>query len=104
MGASSMGEAGKVIDSLLPPGVDAAPGAMRPLPVPKPPEDKKAAAPLKVGDKPKKKVRLGPGGEEQELKELSREEKSARRFRRNLILWSVCVAILGGVMWFMMWR
>ena len=36
-----------------------------------------------------------------EVKKLSAEEKAGRRFRRNLIMWTVCVLILFAVFYFM---
>ena len=44
---------------------------------------------------------LGDGGAEIELRRLTPEEKARRRFRRNLILFGVCLAILMVVVYVM---
>lgn len=43
---------------------------------------------------------IGSGDEEVEIRRLPPEEKARRRFRRGLILWTVCVLILLFVMWY----
>jgi len=43
------------------------------------------------------------GDEEIEVRRLTPQEKAARRFRRNLILGCICIAILAAVMAFFLW-
>lgn len=108
-----------MIDSLLPPGAaseetgPAVPGEQ--VPIPAAPESRPITANLPAGmaavptadggfitirETPRT---IGEGDDEVELKRLSVEEKSARRFRRNLILWGICLVILFGVLVAMMW-
>jgi hypothetical protein len=109
----------RVIDSLLPPGATSeeagpvVPGEQ--VPIPAAPESRPIAAHLPPGmaavptaDGGFVTIRetartIGEGDDEVEIKRLSAEEKSARRFRRNLILWGICLAILFGVLVAMMW-
>lgn len=109
----------RVIDSLLPPGAptgDATPAMPgEQVPIPAAPENRPIAAHLPPGmaavptpDGGFVTIRetaktIGEGDNEIELRRLSSEEKSARRFRRNLILCGICLAILFGVLVAMMW-
>jgi DNA-directed RNA polymerase subunit RPC12/RpoP len=97
------------VEALLPPGaaaVDLAAAARpRPFtPVLLPQEAVALPTPdggqVTIKDTPKT---ILSGDDEIELARLSREEKSRRRFRRNLILWGICLAILFGVVAAMMW-
>jgi hypothetical protein len=104
----------RIVDSLLPPGAPseatsaAAPGREVPLP-------KMQSGPLRPvlapGQPPPAQgldrlQTVGREGksdavEEQEIKKLSNEEKARRRFRRNMVIWTVCVLILFAVFYFM---
>jgi len=43
---------------------------------------------------------VGSGEEAIEVRRLSPEEKARRRFRRNMILWSLCILVLLVVFYF----
>jgi hypothetical protein len=107
-----------MIDSLLPPGaatdeaVPANPGEQ--IPIPAAPRRAPLTAKLPPGmaavptpdggfvtikESPRT---ISDGDEEIEVRRLTPAEKSARRFRRNLVLWGICLAILFGVLVVMM--
>jgi hypothetical protein len=107
----------RVIEALLPPGAptgDAAPGERVPIPAAPKPGPLAANLPPGTAAVPtpdggfvtiKETPRtIGAGDDEIEVRRLSSTEKSARRFRRNLILWGICLAILFVVLVAMMWR
>lgn len=96
-------------DGLLPPGVDDAPGEQVALPA-----GASMAASIAHRDErtmiteegevvslhdPVKTV--GDGDEQVELHQLTPEERAARRFRKNLIVWTVGILILVATMYFM---
>jgi hypothetical protein len=108
-----------LVDALLPPGA-AADGAAAGLPgeqvsIPAAPRP----APLALANQPAGTIALlAEGGviaikdtpktivhgdEEIEVRRLTPHEKAARRFRRNIILGSICLAILVAVVAFLLW-
>ncbi|MDX1944735.1 MAG: hypothetical protein SFU86_04945, partial [Pirellulaceae bacterium] len=117
IGIAPAGPVPSVVDTLLPPGAApvstaaAAPGAQ--VAIPAAPQKAPVLAPgavamptpdggvVAVRDKPKT---LGRGDSEIELRRLSPEEKARRRFRRNLILGTVCVVILLTVAFVLGWQ
>ncbi len=46
---------------------------------------------------------VGEGEQAVELRQLSREEKAKKRFRYNLIMWSICAFILSAVFLVLVW-
>jgi hypothetical protein len=104
------------IEELLPPGADgeagAAPGEQ--VDVPDAPRRRPAIAAslpkgtvavptpdggfVTVSESP---AVIGEGDEEIEVRRLTPEERARRRFRRNVILWSVSILILLAVTWWL---
>lgn len=72
------------------------PGPLRPVLVGGQPAPAQGLAALETTNRDTK-----PAAEEQEIKKLSNEEKSRRRFRRNIVIWTLCVLILFAVFYFM---
>jgi hypothetical protein len=101
----------KLVDSLLPPGAPseaAAPGMEKPLPKLQPGPLRPILAPGQQDKKSGLDSLQSKGGEdklspeeEMETKRLSAEDRSRRRFRRNAIIWSLCLLILFAVFYFM---
>jgi predicted nucleic acid-binding Zn ribbon protein len=73
---------------------------LRPAPVPGGTDLKLGLGGLQAGKPGKSEEKLTPE-EEQEAKRLSALQRSRRRFRRNAVIWSLCVIILFVVMYFM---
>lgn len=73
------------------------PGPLRPVLVAGQPAPAQGLAALQTAGRDAKPA----AAEEQEVKKLSNEEKSRRRFRRNMVIWTVCVLILFAVFYFM---
>jgi len=96
--------------ALLPPGAAAvAPSAMAgdaQIPVPSAPVRvptalaSQPADALLIAVKDAPKV-IGSGDDEVEVRRLSPEEKARRRFRKSLILWTVCLLVLIAVFYFL---
>jgi len=108
------------IDTLLPPGAgEALPSEMSPAAEVAIPDAPRKMAPLPTNlpegavlvPTPeggyatirKKAKTVGHGEDEVELKELSPEEKAKKRFRYNLVMWSVCFMILFVVFLVLAW-
>lgn len=107
------------IDDLLPPGADGSAGAMpgEQVEIPDAPRRRPAIAAnlpqgtvavptpdggfVTVTESP---AVIGEGDEEIEIRRLTPAEKARRRFRRNLILWSVSILILLAVTWWLVGR
>lgn len=100
-----------VADAMLPPGAagptpNAMPGVQVPLPVSQPGPLRPVLAPGQKKTAPGLDSLQVEGREKEDesladVKKLSAEEKGKRRFRRNLIMWTVCVLILFAVFYFM---
>jgi hypothetical protein len=56
-----------------------------------------ADGPLALKDSPKI---VGSGDDEVELRRLAPEEKARRRFRKGIILWTLCILVLVAVFYF----
>jgi hypothetical protein len=104
------------IEELLPPGADGSSGAMpgEQVEVPDAPRRRPAIAVnlpkgtvavptpdggfVTVTESP---TVIGEGDEEIEIRRLTPAEKARRRFRRNLIFWSISILILLAVTWWL---
>lgn len=73
------------------------PGPLRPVLAPNQPPAAKGLDALQTAGREGK----SEAAEEQEIKKLSNEEKSRRRFRRNAVIWTVMMVILFAVFYFM---
>jgi hypothetical protein len=107
------------IEELLPPGADGAAGVTPGEQVEVP--DAPRRRPVIAANLPKGSVAvptpdggfvtvtespalIGEGDEEIEVRRLTPQEKARRRFRRNMILWSVSILILLAVTWWLVGR